>query len=74
MSEKREAMKYEAFPLKPHVPHSPIISWREDLDRGITRGINRADFPLSLILPPSASLPHTRIAIIAFPCRQEDHV
>lgn len=45
--EKRENVKYAGFPLKQHVPQSLIISWRKALDRGITRGINTADFPLS---------------------------
>ena len=74
VSEKREAVEYEVVPLKPRVPRSLIISWREDLDGGITRGINTADFPPGLILPLSASFPHTRIAITVSLCQQEDQV
>lgn len=48
MTEKRENVKYAGFPLKQHVPQSPVISWKKDLDRGITRGINTADFPSSI--------------------------
>lgn len=74
-------MKYAGFPLKQHVPQSLIISWREDLDRGITRGINTADFPLSPVhhyiehpkTASSASFTHTEIAIIVILCQQEDH-
>ena len=50
MREKRENAKYAVFPLMHYVPQSLIISWRKDLDRGITRGINTADFPLSPVL------------------------
>lgn len=82
MREKGENVKYAVFPLKQHVPQSLIISWRKDLDRGITRGINTADFPLSPVLhymeqpktASSAAFAHTKIAIIVFLGQQEDHV
>lgn len=80
MREKRENVKYAEFPLKQHVPQSLIISQRQDLDRGITRGINTADFPLSLVLhyiehpktASSASFTHTKIVIVVILC-QQDH-
>lgn len=81
MREERENVKYAVFPLKQHVPQSLIISWRKDLDRGITRGINTADFPLSPVrhymehpkTASSASFTHTKIAIIVILCQREDH-
>ncbi len=36
MGEKRENVKYAGFPLKQHVPQSLIITWRKNLDGGIT--------------------------------------
>lgn len=82
MREKRGNVKYAGFPLKQHVPQSLIISWRKDLDRGITRGINTADFPLSPVLHyvkhpkivSSASFARTRIAVIVIQCQQVDHL
>lgn len=61
-------VKYSGYPLKHHVSQSSVISWKKDLERGTTRGINTADFPLSTVhhyreqpkIASSASFPHTK--------------
>lgn len=66
-TEKRAYVKYSGYPLNHHVPQSSVISWKKDLERGTTRGINTADFPLSTVhhymeepkIASSPSFPHT---------------
>lgn len=67
-TEETAHVKYSGYPLNHHVPQSSVISWKKDLERGTTRGINTADFPLSTVhhyreeprIASSTSFPHTK--------------
>lgn len=67
-TEETAHVKYSGYLLNHHVPRSFVISWKKDLERGTTRGINKAEFPLSTVhhdreepkIASSASFPPTK--------------